>query len=155
MYLCLTECKQAVLAHNFFRAGHQDTPPVSWDQAIAATAKLWAEELIRTGEFEHSPGNSEFRCARCGENLYMTSSIWSAGKVVSACRAWWVTITIISFICLNSESKLFVRKAAIYPLEIKKVVIPWAIPFKAFWAIYSNLYLQHVCYNVSLSYSVF
>lgn len=41
-------------AHNIERA-RIGVPELGWDSALAADARLWADELAATGRFEHSP----------------------------------------------------------------------------------------------------
>jgi uncharacterized protein YkwD len=64
----------AALLREAMLAGHNDArrrlglPPLAWNAALAADARLYAEELARTGRFEHSPqprGNPPE-----GENLW-------------------------------------------------------------------------------------
>ena len=62
---------QAMLdAHNAVcaRAG---VPPLVWSDQLAAVAQGWANHLIATNAFSHSPNN------RFGENLYMITG-WTA-----------------------------------------------------------------------------
>jgi hypothetical protein len=54
-------------AHNQARSA-EGVPPLTWDNALAADARVWADELAATGKFEHSPddGGKEPQ----GENLW-------------------------------------------------------------------------------------
>jgi uncharacterized protein YkwD len=51
----------AALLEGAMLAGHNDArsalglPPLRWNAALAADARLYADELARTGRFEHSP----------------------------------------------------------------------------------------------------
>lgn len=42
-------------------------PPLQWDPALAAEAEQWAQQLARTGKFEHSPDDPR---RPEGENLW-------------------------------------------------------------------------------------
>jgi len=65
-------------AHNAVRA-RVGVPPLIWSAALAEAAQDWADYLIATGAFFHSPDN------RYGENLYAISGGAAApNEVVSA-----------------------------------------------------------------------
>ena len=54
-------------AHNAERA-RIGVPAMGWDPALAADARVWADELAATGRFEHSPDESGKPLE--GENLW-------------------------------------------------------------------------------------
>ena len=56
-----------LLAHNIERA-RIGVPALGWDPALAADARVWAEELAASGRFEHSP--DEAGKPLQGENLW-------------------------------------------------------------------------------------
>jgi uncharacterized protein YkwD len=60
--------REAMLAGQNAARARLDLPPLTWNDSLAADARLYAEELARTGRFEHSPqprGNPPQ-----GENLW-------------------------------------------------------------------------------------
>jgi hypothetical protein len=54
-------------AHNDERERF-DAPALVWDEALAVSARDWAEKLARSGRFEHSPPSERHQA---GENLFM------------------------------------------------------------------------------------
>ena len=54
-------------AHNVERA-RVGTPPLRWDDALAAEANVWAQELVASGRWEHDPALHGH-----GENLWSWS----------------------------------------------------------------------------------
>ena len=58
---------RALAAHNRERARMSEAPLV-WDEALAQGALDWAQELARSGKFEHA---SAERRKKAGENLFM------------------------------------------------------------------------------------
>jgi len=58
---------RALAAHNRERVRLGETPLV-WDEALAQGALDWAQELARSGRFDHAPA---IRRKRAGENLFM------------------------------------------------------------------------------------
>lgn len=42
------------------------SPPILWDEDLAREASVWADELARSGDFQHDPSNDDH-----GENLWM------------------------------------------------------------------------------------
>lgn len=58
---------RALAAHNRERGKYGEAPLV-WDEALARGALDWAQELARTGKFDHAPAA---RRKRAGENLFM------------------------------------------------------------------------------------
>lgn len=62
-----------VTAHNAERT-KVGTPPLVWDDGVAAVAKEWAEKLARESNFEHRRDTTGFAACKggCGENLAMT-----------------------------------------------------------------------------------
>ena len=77
-----------MLAHNFLRAGHQDTPLMTWDAAVAGRAQAWADELARTGQFAHSDRDDPRYRDGSGENLYLSSGRGDRNWIARACRSW-------------------------------------------------------------------
>jgi len=59
--------KQALDAHNKYRAQHQ-SPPLAWSQQLAKEAKAWADKLASTGVLQHAPREKR---EGSGENIYM------------------------------------------------------------------------------------
>jgi len=59
----------ALYAHNLVRKNHVDTPPMVWDESLAANAEAYALQLANANIIEHSNslGNQ-------GENLYRISA---------------------------------------------------------------------------------
>ncbi|SDP47267.1 Cysteine-rich secretory protein family protein [Nakamurella panacisegetis] len=53
-----------VAAHNQWRARY-NSPPVVWDDTVAAVAQDWANQIAASGQFDHRPDN------RYGENMFM------------------------------------------------------------------------------------
>lgn len=67
-----------LLAHNVERA-RVGTPPLRWDDALAAEARVWAWELVDTGQWGHDPALHGH-----GENLWSGwgSRIWTPEEMV-------------------------------------------------------------------------
>jgi pathogenesis-related protein 1 len=61
------EAKELVAMHNQARRA-VGVGPVEWSPQLAAFAQRWADELARTGRFEHRPADGEF-AQKYGENL--------------------------------------------------------------------------------------
>lgn len=55
--------RDVVRAHNDVRK-KVNVPELTWSDALAATAKDWAQHLLAAGKFEHRPNN------KYGENLF-------------------------------------------------------------------------------------
>lgn len=55
--------KEALEAHNKFRAAHQ-APPLTWSSALAQDAEVWAKKIAKKGRLEHDD-------TKDGENIYM------------------------------------------------------------------------------------
>lgn len=72
--------RRVLEAHNRERAG-QGVGPLAWDASLAASARIWADHLGKTGKFYHSedqPG-----VAPEGENLWAgTKSYYSPESMV-------------------------------------------------------------------------
>ena len=65
--MALNLSNRILAAHNVERARF-DAPALVWDEALAISAREWAQELARSGRFEHSaPGVRH----QAGENLFM------------------------------------------------------------------------------------
>ena len=61
--------KQALDAHNKYRAKHQ-VPPLKWSEEIAKDAQAWAEKLARERRLQHA---SQSERKGTGENIAMFS----------------------------------------------------------------------------------
>jgi pathogenesis-related protein 1 len=82
------EAKQLVELHNQARAAVK-VGPVEWSRELAAYAQEWADELARSGKFEHRPGDGAF-AQKYGENIaigfgdgfgvHAAVGMWSAEK---------------------------------------------------------------------------
>ena len=59
--------QRLLAAHNIERAAI-GVPPMAWNAALAADARVWADELAATGRFEHSPDEAGKNPQ--GENLW-------------------------------------------------------------------------------------
>jgi len=71
--------EQMLAAHNAERAT-LDLAPLTWSQALATNAAIWADVLALTGRFEHS--RNEERPGE-GENLWRgTANAYSPGEMV-------------------------------------------------------------------------
>ena len=55
--------KEALEAHNKFRAAHQ-VPPLTWSTALARDAEVWAKKIAKKGRLEHDD-------TKDGENVFM------------------------------------------------------------------------------------
>jgi pathogenesis-related protein 1 len=65
-----------VAAHNDWRARY-NSPPVVWDDTVAAVAQDWANQIAASGSFDHRPDN------QYGENMFMgTSGAYGPNDVV-------------------------------------------------------------------------
>jgi hypothetical protein len=72
-------------AHNAERE-RIGVPALNWDPALAADARVWADELAATGRFEHSP--DEVGKPLEGENLWAgTPRAFSPESMVALWRA--------------------------------------------------------------------
>ena len=60
-----TEMQEAINFHNTIRS-YQLKSTLRYDKNLSASAKQWAESIIRTGEFEFDPNEPD----NIGENLY-------------------------------------------------------------------------------------
>lgn len=65
------EARQVVELHNAARK-EVDVPPVRWSLELAKFAQAWADELARTGKFEHRPAEGEW-AGKFGENIAIGS----------------------------------------------------------------------------------
>jgi pathogenesis-related protein 1 len=83
--LTATEMEEFVAEHNRIRR-EVGVGPVVWSPKLAAFAQAWADELARTGRFEHRPADGEW--ARVyGENLAI--GFGDAFGVRSAVAMWY------------------------------------------------------------------
>jgi pathogenesis-related protein 1 len=65
-------------AHNQMRS-RVGVPPLAWSEQLSGVAQRWANHLLATGTFSHTPNN------RFSENLYMiTGARVTASQVVGA-----------------------------------------------------------------------
>ncbi|MEY4556375.1 MAG: hypothetical protein RL093_1494 [Pseudomonadota bacterium] len=66
-------------AHNVERR-RVGTPPLQWDDALAAEADVWARELVDSGRWEHDPALHGH-----GENLWTGwgSRVWTPEEMVA------------------------------------------------------------------------
>ena len=66
-------------AHNVERR-RVGTPPLQWDDALAAEADVWARALVDTGRWEHDPAQHGH-----GENLWTGwgSRVWTPEEMVA------------------------------------------------------------------------
>ena len=72
--------QRVLAAHNAERAAI-GVGPLAWNAELAADARAWADELARTGRFEHSP--DEVGAEPQGENLWAgTPRAFSPEKMV-------------------------------------------------------------------------
>jgi hypothetical protein len=65
--MSLEGSSRILLLHNAERATLR-LPPLMWDEALAQDARGWAQDLARSGRFEHSPPDTR---KGQGENLFM------------------------------------------------------------------------------------
>jgi pathogenesis-related protein 1 len=61
------ENRKLVDGHNRVRS-EVGVPPIAWSPKLATFAQAWADELARTGKFEHRPAEGEW-ARRYGENI--------------------------------------------------------------------------------------
>jgi uncharacterized protein YkwD len=74
--------QQRVLAQHNLEREDVGVPAMRWNASLAASAQQWADQLARTGRFEHSPEN---RRTPEGENLWAgTRGYYSPEAMVSA-----------------------------------------------------------------------
>ena len=59
----LMEC---LVAHNEYRAKHDDTKPLTWSNHLAQEAQKWAEKIASDGKMAHCPPSKRFGQ---GENI--------------------------------------------------------------------------------------
>jgi hypothetical protein len=78
------EVQQLLDVHNRARV-EVGVGPVHWSPALAAYAQQWADELARTGKFEHRPSDGEF-AERYGENLAI--GFGPGYDVAAGARSW-------------------------------------------------------------------
>jgi pathogenesis-related protein 1 len=62
------EIREVMSRHNEVRHG-VGVPPLTWSPELAEFAQAWADEIARTGKFEHRPREGEFANLLYGENL--------------------------------------------------------------------------------------
>jgi uncharacterized protein YkwD len=71
--------KEALSAHNAERA-LSATKPLAWDPGLAAAAKRWADQIARSGQFEHAEQDEH------GENMWKGPK--GAVSVAAMVAAW-------------------------------------------------------------------
>lgn len=69
--LSVAEARQVVELHNAARK-EVDVQAVVWSPELAKFAQAWADEVARTGKFEHRPGEGEW-ARKYGENIAIGS----------------------------------------------------------------------------------
>jgi hypothetical protein len=60
--------------HNSYRAQHQNTGALVWDDVVAASALAYASQC----RWPHDPANNVY-----GENLYVSSAVLSSANTVT------------------------------------------------------------------------
>ncbi|KAH9407521.1 hypothetical protein TYRP_012342, partial [Tyrophagus putrescentiae] len=78
---CSAAFNAAILArHNYYRALHSSTPPLTLNSSLNSQAQQWAEQILATGVFRHRPNR------RLSENLFrqISETEVSAKTVVDA-----------------------------------------------------------------------
>ena len=74
-------------AHNAVRVG-VGVAPLSWDDALAATAAAWASRCVDVaapvGLIDHNPGRSDGHPYYVGENIYASTGTATAADAVDA-----------------------------------------------------------------------
>ncbi len=66
--------EDALKAHNEYRSRHQ-APPLKHNKDISIIAQRWADNMARTGTFQHS-NDRNYRGDKLGENIAMK---WTSG----------------------------------------------------------------------------
>jgi len=85
--LSANEIREVVQRHNEARKG-VSVPPLAWSPKLAEYAQAWADEIARTGKFEHRPPDGDFAGVRYGENLAVGFGLgYGAGPAVEQWRA--------------------------------------------------------------------
>ena len=69
----LTSLDSRLLAAHNRERDSADVPPLEWDEALAADAAAWGEELAESGAFEHEPTDEDDPEPQ-GENLWAGTS---------------------------------------------------------------------------------
>jgi hypothetical protein len=73
--------QRLLAAHNRERA-RVGVPALEWDERLAADARIWADALVQTNSFEHSPADPSDPEVQ-GENLWAgTPDAWSPEEMV-------------------------------------------------------------------------
>jgi hypothetical protein len=75
-----TDYKGNLDLHNTYRARHQSTGPLVWDDVVAASALAYASKCL----WPHDPDNNAY-----GENLYVSSQ-WTntVTQQAAGVKAW-------------------------------------------------------------------
>ena len=86
--ICLltSVCKEAILAHNFLRNVHQDTPTVTWNEEMASRAQAFSEGCASNGRTWPIYNWREF-LKEDGET-YFISSTEHKYLIANACMSW-------------------------------------------------------------------
>jgi uncharacterized protein YkwD len=77
--------------HNSYRARHQNTPAMQWDDVVARSAQDYANKCI----WGHDQANNAY-----GENLYVTSSYSDATKITqqeAGIKGWYDEISLYNY----------------------------------------------------------
>ena len=74
-----------MLAHNYLRSAHKDTPSVTWNADLASRAQAWSEESVKNGAYGYSNPGSQFR-QNSGENIAV--SFQKDYLIAGACKNW-------------------------------------------------------------------
>ena len=82
--LSAAEAKELVALHNAAR-DEVKVPAVRWSPTLAKHAQAWADELARSGKFEHRPSDGEW-ASRFGENIALGSG--DGFDAAAGCRLW-------------------------------------------------------------------
>lgn len=83
--LSATEVNEMVAFHNKVR-GDVGVEPVKWSPEVAKFAQAWADELARTGKFEHRPREGEWT-QKYGENIAV--GFGGNYKTLSGAQGWY------------------------------------------------------------------
>merc|ERR1711936_93082 len=82
--------QDSLAAHNTYRAKH-GVAALKISAELNALAQEWAEHLIATGTFEHSPNNKN------GENIYMSGGKAAQEQAQGAVDSWYSEIKDYTF----------------------------------------------------------
>src|SRR5262245_32821648 len=86
--LTAKEADGVVQYHNKVRKD-VGVPPVKWSPTVAKFAQQWADELARTGNFEHRPRQGQW-AQKYGENIAV--GFGGGYDTLSGCQNWYSEI---------------------------------------------------------------